>query len=259
APGTYTVALVGQAGWQQTSPPSGTFAGTVHSGQVTSGLDFGIRQLAITETRPPRISSTAPTTAAAGQSYRYAVAVSNPDGHILEFDLPVKPDGMVVDPQIGIVAWEPTDQQVGTQDVVLRLRDDRGNVALQSFQIQVGLEAAPVITSTPPQQPASTGLPWRYQVQAQDAENDPLTYSIVQPPAGMTIDPARGLLSWIGPQVGPGLPSGYRVTVQVSDGRGGRDSQSFTVLVITPGFDRPPVITSHPRTKVDFGKTPEFY
>src|SRR5262249_60637856 len=99
----------------------------------------------------------------------------------------------------------------------------------------------------------------RYQVQAQHAENDPLTYSIVQPPAGMTIDPARGLLSWIGPQVGPGLPSGYRVTVQVSDGRGGRDSQSFTVLVITPGFDRPPVITSHPRTKVDFGKTPEFY
>src|SRR5205807_7711362 len=80
-----------------------------------------------------------------------------------------------------------------------------------------------------------------------------------QAPAGMTINRDTGLISWVGAPVGPGLPAGYLVTVQVSDGRGGQDSQTFTLSVITPGFDRPPAITSHPRTKVQFSKTPDFY
>src|SRR5262249_55560958 len=41
APGSYTVAEVGQPGFQQTAPASGTYITTVHPGQVTSGLDFG--------------------------------------------------------------------------------------------------------------------------------------------------------------------------------------------------------------------------
>ncbi len=168
---------------------------------------------------------------------------------------------MVVDQQTGNIVWEPTDQQLGPQNVVLRLRDDNGDVVLQSFQVNVGLESAPVITSTPPQAPAESSLPWQYQVEAQDAENDPLTYSLPLAPTGMAIDPQTGLVSWIGPQVGPGLPSGYQVTVQVDDGRGGTDTQTFTVSVITPGFDRPPAITSHPRPAIDFGKIPngDFY
>src|SRR5207244_11830010 len=112
APGTSTVAEVGQAGFQQTAPASGTYAAVVQPGQVTSGLDFGNQQMTTVVSRPPRITSTAPTAAAAGQSYRYTVTVSNPDGDVLDFDLPVKPAGMVVDQQTGNIAWEPTDQQL---------------------------------------------------------------------------------------------------------------------------------------------------
>jgi RHS repeat-associated protein len=259
APGAYTVAEVSQAGFQQTAPLGDTYAAVVQSGQVVSGLDFGNQQLSTAVPRPPQITSTAPTTAAAGQTYRYDVAVSNPDDDVLDFDLTVKPDGMVVDQQTGDIVWEPTDQQVGPQNVVLRLEDNNGDVVLQSFQIQVSLESPPVITSTPPQQPAETGLPYQYQVQAQDAQNDPLTYSLIQAPAGMTIDSSSGLLSWIGPQVGPGLPAGYSLTIQVDNGRGGTDTQTYTVLVITPGFDRPPVITSHPPTKLAFGQNAFYY
>ena len=258
-PGIYTVAEMSQAGFQQTAPLGGTYNAVVRSGQVVSGLDFGNQQLSTAVPRPPSITSTAFATAAAGQTYRYDVAVSNPDNDVLEFDLPVKPDGMVVDPVTGNIVWEPTDQQLGEQSVVLRLQDNNGDVVLQSFQIGSAWNRRRSSLRLLHKNPAQSSLPYQYQVEAQDAENDPLTYSLIQPPAGMTIDPNTGLLSWIGPQVGPGLPAGYSVEVQVDDGRGGEDSQTFTVLVITPGFDRPPVITSHPRTNVDFGKTPDFY
>jgi RHS repeat-associated protein len=246
APGTYTVAEVTTAGLLQTAPPSGAYIAVVQSGQITSGLDFGNEVVSNAAPRPPKITSTAPATAAAGQTYRYAVSVFNPDDDVLSFDLPVKPNGMVIDALTGIIDWEPTASQLGPQNVVLRLTDDKGDIVLQSFTVQVDEESPPVITSTPPSQPAQTGLPYQYQVQAQDAQNDPITYSLLQAPAGMTIDPESGLLSWTGPPVGPGLPSGYAVTIQADNGVGGQTTQTYTVLVITPGFDLPPVITSHP-------------
>jgi RHS repeat-associated protein len=258
-PGTYTVALVGQVGWQQTAPLAGSYTATVLPGQVTSGLDFGVEQLPTVTPRPPRFTSAAPTIATAGTTYRYTAVVSNPDSDVLQFDLPVKPEGMVVDQETGIIDWEPTAQQIGPQDVILRLTDNAGDDILQKFTIHVGLESPPVITSTPPQQPAITGLPWQYQVEAQDAENDPLTYSLELFPAGMTIDAASGLVSWIGAPIGAGLPGGYQVTVRVSDGHGGQDSQTFTVLVVSPGGNLSPVIISQPPTQVAFGENPLFY
>lgn len=254
APGTYTVAEVTQSGLVQTGPPNGTYTAVVKSGQVTSGLDFGNAVVTNAAPRPPKITSTAPATAAAGQTYRYEVIVSNPDDDVLSFDLPVKPDGMVVDALTGTIDWEPTDSQLGPQNVVLRLTDNKGDVVLQSFTVQVDEESPPVITSTPPTQPAQSGLPYQYQVEAQDAQNDPLTYSLLQAPSGMTIDPNSGLLSWVGAQIGPGLPAGYSVTIQVANPFGGTATQSYTVLVISPGFDRPPVITSHPDTHHTFDK-----
>jgi RHS repeat-associated protein len=246
APGAYTVAEVTGPGLQQTGPPNGTYTAVVQSGQVVSGLDFGNEVVTNPVLVAPKITSTAPATAAAGQSYRYAVSVYNPDNDILSFDLPVKPNGMVIDALTGTIGWEPTESQLGPQNVIVSLTDNQGDVVMQSFTVQVDEEAPPVITSTPPTQPAQTGLPYQYQVQAQDAQNDPITYSLLQPPAGMTIDPNSGLLSWVGPQIGPGLPAGYLVMIQADNGVGGQTRQTYTVFVITPGFDQPPVITSTP-------------
>ncbi|HEV3341679.1 MAG TPA: putative Ig domain-containing protein, partial [Pirellulales bacterium] len=252
APGAYTVAEVGQAGWQQTAPPGGTYVATVQSGQTTDGLDFGNMQLSTATPRKPVITSTPPATAAVQQRYSYTVAVNNPDGIALQFDLPVKPDGMVIDPDTGMISWYPTASEVGAQDVIVRLTDARNEVVLQHFQINVSLEAPPVITSQPPE-PAVTGLPYRYQVLAQDAENNPLTYSLTQAPTGMTIDSKSGLISWVGAPIGPGLPSGYLVTVQVSDGMGGQDTQTFTLRVVANTGDQAPVITSTPPPSVGLG------
>jgi Putative Ig domain len=69
---------------------------------------------------------------------------------------------------------------------------------------------------------------YTYQVQAVDPDGDPLTYRLVAGPKGMQIDPTTGLLTWNpdADQVGR-----YEIEVEVSDGRGGIDKQSFTLEV----------------------------
>ena len=252
APGNYTVAEVGQQSWLQTAPLSGTFNVSVAAGQTVDSIDFGNEQLSSAPLRTPAFTSMAPKSAVDGQRYDYIAAVNNPDSVPLSFDLTVKPDGMVVDPQTGTIVWYPTADELGPQDVILRMRDSRGDVVLQHVTVNVSLEAPPVITSTAPE-PAVSGLPYRYQVLAQDAEGEPLTYSLVQAPSGMTIDSTTGLVSWTGAPIGPGLPGGYDVTIQVSDGRSGVDSQSFTLLVVAAQANQAPVIHSTAPTTVGLG------
>lgn len=81
-----------------------------------------------------------------------------------------------------------------------------------------------------------------YQVQAFDADNDQLVYSLPTAPQGMQIDSATGLITW-NPgiaQVGP-----HDVVVKVADPRGGFDTQSFTLTVIDPS-NKAPVVNAGP-------------
>jgi hypothetical protein len=85
----------------------------------------------------------------------------------------------------------------------------------------------PVILSWAPYR-AYWGSPYTYQVQATDPDNDTLTYSLTQAPAGMTIDPVTGRIEW----TPSGAQSGrYYATVKVEDGRCGEVTQSFSVYV----------------------------
>ena len=64
---------------------------------------------------------------------------------------------------------------------------------------------------------------------------------------------STGVISWIGAAIGPGLPVTFPVTVQVADGRGGQDTQSFTLSVVADTGDRAPSISSPPDTSVALG------
>ncbi|MBK7952689.1 MAG: tandem-95 repeat protein [Candidatus Accumulibacter sp.] len=72
-------------------------------------------------------------------------------------------------------------------------------------------------------------LPFIYQARARDDDGDPLTYRLLEGPAGARIDAASGLLTWDQPQAGNQL---FRL--QVDDGRGGRVEQRFTVNFASP-------------------------
>jgi len=74
---------------------------------------------------------------------------------------------------------------------------------------------------------APSGQNLVYQVQADDADGDRLQYSLLEAPDGMTID-STGLLQWQLP-TGEARTGSHKVTIQVSDAKGGIITQSFSI------------------------------
>jgi cytochrome c peroxidase len=91
---------------------------------------------------PPTITSTAITTAGAGQLYNYDVNATDPDGDALTFSLVTAPAGMTIQAATGLIAWTPTVAQAGPNNVTVRATDPGGLFAEQSFTITVTTGAA---------------------------------------------------------------------------------------------------------------------
>ena len=184
---------------------------------------------------------------------RYPASATDPDGDTLVYDLVVKPAGMGIHSSSGLVFWQPTADQVDTHDVLLRVQDGRGGVALQPFTVTVSQpNTAPRITSHPTG-PAVADLPYEYQVYAQDADGDSISYGLVSPPAGMTIDETSGLLTWTPTPAQAGIS--HHVAITASDGRGGETTQMFDLPVVATAPNDPPRITSAPRYSIRLGGT----
>ncbi|AFZ10863.1 Ig family protein (plasmid) [Oscillatoria nigro-viridis PCC 7112] len=121
--------------------------------------------------------------------------------------------------------------------------DSSGAYVGQAFTLNVrGVNAPPGIISSPPTL-AAADKAYKYQIVARDAENDPLTFSLVSPPNGMTINPKTGLIQW--------TPSLSQVGVQnvgvlVSDSSGATASQQYALTISQTAINLPPAITSTP-------------
>jgi fibro-slime domain-containing protein/RHS repeat-associated protein len=201
----------------------------------------------------PIINSNAPPLAISGQEYLYPVTALDPENDPLEFDLVVRPAGMVIGRTSGRLAWTPTEDQVGTHDVIIRVRDVLGATFLQAYQVTVSssYNHPPLIVSTPPY-PALQGLPYTYQVVARDIDpvDTTFTYDLVTKPTGMNIN-ASGLITWT-PTAGQSSQH-HRVVVKARDPRGAEVLQSFTIRVDPAPANRAPVISSLPRTVIRQG------
>ena len=78
---------------------------------------------------------------------------------------------------------------------------------------------------------------------AQDADGDPLTYSLLQAPSGMTINPTSGRIEWT-PDAGQ--LGNQDVQITVDDGHGGTASQQFVIAVVGTAPNLAPIIVSAP-------------
>ncbi|MEJ2590210.1 MAG: putative Ig domain-containing protein, partial [Candidatus Thiodiazotropha sp.] len=246
APAGMTISGSGLVSWQA-SATAGSFAVVVVATDArgaSTNQSFDV----LVEDAPnqlPTITSTPLSTATEGAAYSYDVNASDADGDTLSYSLTTAPAGMVIDSASGLIAWTPSTAQVGSQAVTVQVSDGKGGTDAQSFTIVVDAapNSPPTIDSTPVTT-ATEGAAYGYDVNATDADGDTLSYSLTAAPAGMAIDAASGLISWTpsAAQVGS-----QNVTVQVSDGNGGMDSQSFTISVDTAP-NTPPTIDSTPLT-----------
>ncbi|MBW1644893.1 MAG: PKD domain-containing protein [Deltaproteobacteria bacterium] len=125
--------------------------------------------------RPPVITSTPPLDAREEAPYAYDVQADDPEGTRITYLLDAAPDGMVINAASGQISWTPTREQVGLNEVVVRVNDSRRASASQFFQVVV----APRANTAPA---AAPGGPYSGQVgetmtfsgNAVDPEGDPV-------------------------------------------------------------------------------------
>ena len=108
-----------------------------------------------------------------------------------------------------------------------------------TFQLQTSIAVNP----TPP---------YTYPVQAVDPDDDTFTSRLVTAPDSMQIDASTGLITW---HPGPDQVGRHEVEVEVSDGRGGIDTQRFTLEVTSPPPNTAPVANAGPDQQVTVGDT----
>lgn len=189
----------------------------------------------------PTIVSSAQLSATEGQIYNYDVEAVDPDGHVLSYSLLSAPSGMTIDAASGLIVWTPSAGQQGSHAITLQVDDGHGGTAAQAYTLVVSPppNTAPSITSTALLS-AIEGQSYTYDVQATDLDGDTLMYQLLSAPSGMTINGGSGLIIWT---PSAGQQGSHGVGVQVSDGRGGIATQTFT-LVVSPPPNTPPSITS---------------
>jgi RHS repeat-associated protein len=239
--GLFIHPLTGRLGYALAELAVGDHPVTVRVTDLRGGTAEQSYVLSVLPNQAPTITSTPPLSVEVGNEYLYQVAATDPDGDALSFRLDGAPLTMEIDAESGLVSWTPAAVHVGGQPVAVVVEDGRGGSDRQAFVLQVlAANRAPQIGSSPPTQ-AIVGQPYVYQVLASDPDGDPLLHALLQAPSGMGIDAASGRIDWLPTEAQLGR---HTVTIEVSDGRGGSDRQSYELAV--NDANRAPLISSTP-------------
>ena len=191
----------------------------------------------------PTISSTPDTIALEDEAYSYAIQGVDANGDTLTYSLDSGPTGLTVDAATGLVQWTPTQANVGSDSVVVRINDGKGGLHIHRYFLTVlNTNDAPIISSTP-DTTATEDSPFSYALVASDPDPaDTLSYSLSTGPSGASVD-SLGALTWTPTQTQIGT---QQIALLVSDRNGGSTTQSFAVEVAA--FDDLPVIAGSPDT-----------
>ncbi|MAT96582.1 MAG: hypothetical protein CL608_05510 [Anaerolineaceae bacterium] len=171
---------------------------------------------------PPTITSTPILTATTEQPYTYQAQASG--SQPFSWTLTGAPAGMSINANSGLISWTPAT--VGSFNVIVQAGNTAGTDT-QSYTLDVTDPAPPTITSTP-----VTGVevnqPYSYQAQASSI--GAVTWSLNDSPAGMSIDPVSGLITWT-----PAVTGTFNVELQAAN-LGGATTQAFTANVFDFAF-----------------------
>ena len=170
----------------------------------------------------PRFTSAPVTSVNIEELYTYDVNTSGQPSPT--YSLTTAPAGMTIDATTGVILWTPSILQNASYNVVVQALNTAG-VQDQSFIVTViDKYYAPHITSIPVIV-AKPEEPYTYTV---TADSDPApVYSLLNAPAGMTINSTTGAISWTPITIQVGL---HNITIQAENVRG-TDTQAFTLLV----------------------------
>jgi RHS repeat-associated protein len=187
----------------------------------------------------PNFSSVPVINSKEDELYSYVLSATDVDaGDALSFTLLSGPLGMTLDTFSTTLEWTPEQQDVGEHTVELEVADVHGLSEIQTFTLTIeNINDAPVLPDIATSAIKATEY-FSLQIEASDEDGDPLTYSLVNGPLGMTVATDTGLLEWT-----PSVEQLGEVTVEIS----ARDAEitsttTFTITVEPPPYSAPEFI-----------------
>ena len=237
----------GVVSWQPAAPGDVTFTLLADDGRGGVGRQV-ITVPVATVNATPRITSRPTGPAIVGNAWSYTVVAVDADDAPADLSYSLvsatDPAGVRFDAATATLTWTPTAESELGNTFVVRVADVAGAAAEQTFTVAAVATPAgrpPTFRSVPVTE-VPLGQTYRYAARATDPDGDALTYSLVSAPAGMSIDPATGLVSWRAAAIGTA-----DVVIAASDGVFSPTTQRFTLTVTPPrNLNAPPTITSTP-------------
>ena len=219
----------------------------------TNTQSYQLQVLATLDNNLPSITSTPKIIIGAGGLYQYDVEANDPENTAISYNLTVKPNGMTIDANTGLITWQTQNTTNGDFQVTATATDADGGIAYQNYYIRVTPNQAPIISSQPLEL-AQLGVTYKYDVIAKDADNDTLTYNLLQAPQGLTID-QFGRIRWQSSSQNQGI---YPVKIQVSDGRGGITTQTYNLTLSNDDITNPVVELGFNTNLINIGQSINF-
>lgn len=201
---------------------------------------------------PPTISGMPANAVTINQAYSFQPSASDPNNDTLRFVISGRPSWASFNTSTGRLMGTPTTASIGTySNIVISVNDGQVSAALPAFSIQVRdiPNEAPTITGSPPGS-VMAGQAYSFTPSGRDADNNPLTYSIVNKPTWASFSTSSGRLN--GTPATNNVGNYANIMISVSDGRASASLPSFAINVQEPP-NRAPTINGTPPTSVTAG------
>ncbi len=211
---------------------AGTYRVTFSLSDGKGGTDSETITITVTDTnRPPVLSTIGDQQIAEGGTLRLTLSASDADGDGLTFSLSGNPAGSSLSG--AVFTWGPGFDQAGAYPVEFTASDGKGSADSETITITVTDTNRPPLFSAVGDQSLAEGDTLRLVLSAADADGDEVSFSVSGNPAGSSLQGA--VFTWVA------RAGTYPVEFTASDGKGGTDSETFTLTVtevLTGDFDR---------------------
>jgi hypothetical protein len=213
--------------------------------------------------RKPEFIEIAPQEVNEGETLKFTVEATDPDGDAMTFSASNLPEGAKFNEVTREFSWTPTANQTNINYKVLFTVTDDGNPRLSDqmvVTIKVGDVCWPPQFKSIPDQQVSPGQELVFTVEATDPDNDPLSYEAEILPEGARFNEFTREFSWIpnDSQANKTYQATFVVYDSCTDPEPQTDRMSVNIVVGNVLCEKP-IINKIGEKRVEQGKTLEFF